>query len=535
MPSAQVFNTNDGAVYTTSNGAPVSEPYGAQRAGLLGPLLLQDFHHIDLLAHFDRERIPERVVHAKGAGAHGYFEVTHDLSDITSQSLFKQVGKKVRATVRFSTVGGESGSADSARDPRGFAIKLRTDEGNWDWVFNNTPVFFIRDPAKFPHFIHTQKRDPQTHLKDADMFWDYLSQNPESIHQIMILFSDRGTPDGYHQEHGYSGHTFKWLKDDGSFVYVQVHVRADGGFKTLDNATATKLAGENPEYGIESLFNAIESGKFPSWTVYIVGPAIQTMTPEQAENFRYNVLDLTKVWPHKEFPLRPIGRLVLNENPQNYFAEIEQAAFSPSHLVPYIEPSADPVLQSRLFSYPDTHRHRLGVNYQQLPVNAPITPVANFQRDGQGTFVSQGNRPNYQSTIQPLSYKGAKGAIDASARDWERAVKHENFVGGAYRDLSEITELDFEQPRALWSNVWNDQQREAYVQNVAGHFGGVKSAAVKERQLSVWAAVDQGLSDRIAKAIGHPSVKPLQVKPASEAVKFRTYLGFAFLPRFAKI
>ncbi|EAU86801.2 heat-induced catalase [Coprinopsis cinerea okayama7 len=471
MPSAQVWNTKDGAVYTTSNGAPVNEPYAAQRAGINGPLLLQDFHHIDLLAHFDRERIPERVVHAKGAGAHGYFETTHSLSDITSIPLFQKPGTKVRATVRFSTVGGESGSADTARDPRGFAIKLRTEDGNWDWVFNNTPVFFLRDPAKFPHFIHTQKRDPQTHLKDSNMFWDYLSQNPESIHQVMILFSDRGTPDGYFHEHGYSGHTFKWLKDDGTFVYTQVHVRADSGFKTLDADTSVKLAGENPDYGTQTLFEAIENGNHPSWTVYV-----QTMTPEQAESFRYNILDLTKVWPHAEFPLRPVGKLVLNENPQNYFAEIEQSAFSPSHLIPYVEPSADPVLQSRLFSYPDTHRHRLGVNYQQLPVNAPIVPVANFQRDGPATFVSQ---------------------------------------------------VDFEQPRALWSKVWNDEQRAVFVKNVSGHLGTVKSDEIKARQLSVFARVDQSLSDRIAAAIGHSPVQPLAVKPAAEAVRFRANLGFA--------
>ncbi|KAF9447611.1 heat-induced catalase [Macrolepiota fuliginosa MF-IS2] len=521
MPSNAVYNNKDGAVYTTSNGAPANEPYSAQRAGLFGPLLLQDFHHIDLLAHFDRERIPERVVHAKGVGAHGYFEVTHDLSDITSQSLFQGVGKKARVTARFSTVGGESGSADTARDPRGFALKLRTEEGNWDWVFNNTPVFFIRDPAKFPHFIHTQKRDPQTHLKDPDMFWDYLSQNPESIHQIMILFSDRGTPDGFYQQHGYSGHAFKWCKADGSFVYVQVHCRADGGFKTLDNATATRLSGENPDHGTEQLFEAIENGKFPSWTVYI-----QTMTPEQAEKFRYNILDLTKVWPHKEYPLRPIGKLVLNENPQNYFAEIEQAAFAPSHLVPYIEPSADPVLQSRLFSYPDTHRHRLGTNYQQLPVNAPIVPVANFQRDGSMAFVNQGNRPNYQSTIQPLSYAGRPGDINAHVRDFERLKKHESFIHGAYRDLGEITELDFEQPRALYQKVWTDKERQAYVNNVAGHFGKVKSDQVKARHLSVWAAVDQSLGDRIAAAIGwQKPVKPLPRKSAEEALKFRAYLG----------
>ncbi|KAF8737448.1 hypothetical protein AX14_012838 [Amanita brunnescens Koide BX004] len=504
--------------YTTSNGAPVAEPYAAQRAGLHGPLLLQDFHHLDLLAHFDRERIPERVVHAKGAGAHGYFEVTHDLSDITSQKLFHRVGNRAEATVRFSTVGGESGSADTARDPRGFAIKLKTEEGNWDWVFNNTPVFFIRDPAKFPHFIHTQKRNPETHLKDANMFWDYLSQNPESIHQILILFSDRGTPNGYHNQHGYSGHTFKWSKDDGSFVYVKVHVRTNnpGGFETLNDETATRLAGENPDYGIQLLVNAIKSGNFPSWTVYI-----QTMTPEQAEKFRYNVLDLTKIWPHAEFPLRPIGKLVLNENPKNYFAEIEQAAFSPSHLIPYIEPSADPVLQSRLFSYPDTHRHRLGVNYQQLPVNAPKVEVVNFQRDGFATYKSQGNRPNYQSSVEPLNYVAYRQTLEGSANDRERLQKHESFIGVAWRSLSEITELDFEQPRALWKTVWDNEKREAYVQNVAGHIKNVTEPKILDRQLSVYAAVDQDLSDRIAKAVGRSPVKPLQVKPASEAIQFR--------------
>ncbi|KAF8581177.1 catalase [Ramaria rubella] len=511
MPSQQVFNSKDGALYTTSNGAPVTEPYAAGRLGRTGPLLLQDFHHIDLLAHFDRERIPERVVHAKGAGAHGYFEVTHDITDLTNAALFNKVGNKARTTMRFSTVGGESGSADTARDPRGFAIKIRTEEGNLDWVFNNTPVFFIRDPAKFPHFIHTQKRDPQTHLKDADQVWDYFSQNPESTHQVMILFSDRGTPDGYFREHGYSGHTYKWVKEDGSFVYTQIHVRADGGFKTLPADKATELGGTNPDYGIQDLFESIEQGKFPSWTVYV-----QTMTPEQAEKFRYNVLDLTKIWPHKEFPLRPIGKIVLNENVQNYFAEIEQVAFSPSHQVPGFEASADPVLQSRLFSYPDTHRHRLGVNYQQLPVNAPVCPVANFQRAGASTFVSQGSRPNYQSSISPLTYK-KKGTYYTH--------QHEQFVGAAILDLSEMTELDFEQPRALWTKVLDDGAKERLVQNLADALGGAKSSEVKARQLSVFAAVDQGFSDRIAKAIGVPTAKPLKVKPASEAVRFNPNLS----------
>ncbi|EIN12909.1 catalase [Punctularia strigosozonata HHB-11173 SS5] len=510
MPSKQVFEAKDGATYTTSNGRPVDEPYAAERIGLTGPLLLQDFHHIDLLAHFDRERIPERVVHAKGAGAHGYFEVTHDISDLSCAKLFSKVGNRAKATVRFSTVGGESGSADTARDPRGFAVKLRTEEGNWDWVFNNTPVFFIRDPAKFPHFIHTQKRDPQTHLKDADMFWDYLSQNPESIHQVMILFSDRGTPDGYHNMHGYSGHTFKFVNEKGEWHYVQIHLIKEGGFKTFDNEKAGKLAGDNPDYGIESLFNAIESGNHPTWNVFV-----QTMTPEQAEKFRYSVLDLTKVWPHSEFPMRPVGKFVLNENPQNYFAEVEQVAFSPSHIIPGVEPSADPVLQSRFFSYPDTHRHRLGTNYQQLPVNRPTCPIANFQRDGAMAFDNQGARPNYQSSISPLTYK--KKAYTSE--------QHETWIGKSYADLSYVTELDFEQPRALYQKVMNDVDRDHLVHNIAVHLGNAKSKEVIARQLSVFAAVDQSLSDRIASAINAEKVKPLQVRPASEAVRFRTNIG----------
>ncbi|EJT99767.1 catalase [Dacryopinax primogenitus] len=510
MPSQQVFNTKDGATYTTSNGAPVQEPYAAGRVGTFGPLAIQDFHHIDLLSHFDRERIPERVVHAKGAGAHGYFEVTHDVTDICMADLFSKVGNKANLTMRFSTVGGESGSADTARDPRGFAIKLRTQQGNWDWVFNNTPVFFIRDPAKFPHFIHTQKRDPQTHLKDVDMFWDYLSQNPESAHQVLILFSDRGTPDGFAHQHGYSGHTYKWVNAKGEFVYVQIHVIADKGFKTLNNEQAGQLAGDNPDYGTQELFEMIEKGDYPSWTV-----SVQTMTAEQAEKFRYSVLDLTKIWPHSDYPLRPVGKIVLNENPQNYFAEIEQVAFSPSHMVPGAEPSADPVLQSRLYSYPDTHRHRLGTNYQQLPVNAPVCPVANFQRDGAMAFNNQGSRPNYQSSIQPLTYK--KSAYTTAS--------HEQFLGASILDLSFMTELDWEQPRALYQKVMNDKERAATIHNLSVHMKNIKSKVVLERQLSVWAAIDQSLADGISKTLGVPTVAPMKVAPASAALRYQAYAG----------
>ncbi|KAK0550887.1 hypothetical protein OC845_002450 [Tilletia horrida] len=494
MPSQKVTQAGPENVhYTTSNGAPVDEPYAAQQLRIGGKatggaLVLQDFHHIDLLAHFDRERIPERVVHAKGGGAHGVFEATHDVSDITAAKLF-ETGKKTPVTIRFSTVGGESGSADTARDPRGFAIKFRTEEGNMDWVFNNTPVFFLRDPAKFPNFIHTQKRDPQTHLKDADMFWDYLSQNPESVHQVCILFSDRGIPAGHAFQHGYSGHTFKFVNAQGEWVYAQIHVRSDQGVKTFTQEEGVKLAGENPDVHNQELFEQIEKGEFPSWTV-----SVQTMTQEQAEKFRYSVFDLTKVWPHADFPLRPVGKITLNKNPENYFAEIEQVAFSPSHLVPGVEPSADPVLQSRLFSYPDTHRHRLGVNYQQIPVNAPLVPVANFQRDG---FMSvngnQGSRPNYQSTIQPLKYS-KRTTVNAA---------HEQFAAASIENiLTEVDDRDFEQPRELWQKVFDDGQKDRFIKNVSGHLGGVKSEEIKKRQLAVFKRVHPDIATRISKEIG---------------------------------
>ncbi|KAI7424793.1 CAT1 catalase, partial [Hortaea werneckii] len=375
-------SSSQDTLYTTSNGVPYPHPYETQRVGENGPLLLQDFHLIDLLSHFDRERIPERVVHAKGGGAHGYYQTTDPMDDLCMADIF-QAGKKCPVSVRFSTVGGESGSHDCARDPRGFSVKFRTDEGNWDMVANNTPVFFLRDPAKFPHFIHTQKRHPATHLTHADdstMFWDYLSQNPESVHQVMILMGDRGIPDGWRKMHGYAGHTQKLVNKNGDWVYGQMHMKSKQGTGFI---TQEDSANYSPDYAQKDLYNAIEKGDYPGWDV-----CWQTMTPKQAEelweNQRINIFDLTHVWPHDQFPLRKVGEFYLNENVQNYFAEIEQIAFNPSHLPPGIEPSADPVLQSRLFSYPDTHRHRVGVNYQQLPVNAPRVPyrMANFQRDG---------------------------------------------------------------------------------------------------------------------------------------------------------
>jgi len=482
---ASTFKYDEKPVYTTSNGCPVANPEAFQRVGQNGPLLLQDFHLIDLLAHFDRERIPERVVHAKGAGAYGEFEVTHDITDLTSVDMLSSVGKKTPAIARFSTVGGEKGSADTARDPRGFAVKFYTEEGNWDWVFNNTPIFFLRDPTNFPRFIHTQKRNPQTNLKDATMFWDYLSTHQEAIHQVMTLFSDRGTPYSYRHMHGYSGHTYKFTKPDGTLNYVQIHLKTDQGIKTFNNAEAALKASENPDWNTEDLFEAIQKGEYPSWTVYV-----QVLSQEQAEKFRWNIFDLTKVWPQGEVPLRPFGKLTLNKNVENYFAEIEQVAFSPSHLVPGVEPSADPVLQSRLFSYPDTHRHRLGTNYQQIPVNAPLKAFSPFQRDGaMAVNGNYGANPNYPSSYRPLTYKPVKVSND-----------HEKWAGAAVSFLSEVTSEDYVQPKGLWDVLGRTPgQQDNFVTNVSSHLNAAKEDT-RKRTYEMFSRVDKDLGARIEAA-----------------------------------
>ena len=488
--------------YATSNGVAMAHPYEAQRAGENGPLLLQDFHLIDLLSHFDRERIPERVVHAKGSGAHGFFECTAPADDLTQLDIFSAKGKKCPLTIRFSTVGGESGSHDCARDPRGFSVKLRTEEGNWDMVFNNTPVFFLRDPAKFPHFIHTQKRDPQTHLTHADdstVFWDYLSQNPESIHQVMILMGDRGIPDGYRFMHGYAGHTMKLVKKNGEWVYTQIHLKSLQGIKFI---TQEDSASKSPDYSQKDLFEAIERDDFPKWSV-----EVQTMTAKEAEQVwekqGINVFDLTHVWPQKQFPLRKIGEMTLNENAMNYFAEVEQIAFNPSHLPPGIEPSADPVLQSRLFSYSDTHRHRIGVNYQQLPVNAPRTAYkfGNFQRDGAMAFYNQGSRPNYLSSIDPISFQERKIDYDST---------HGHFTGQAITFLSTIRPEDFVAPRALWEKVWDEPARERFVNNVAGKMEMCKDQEILKRQIAIFREVSDDVASRIEKATGIKGYKGIK-------------------------
>ncbi|KAI8870529.1 catalase, partial [Ramicandelaber brevisporus] len=438
-------------------------------------------------AHFDRERIPERVVHAKGAGAHGYFEVTHDITHLTKAKFLNKVGKRTPTFLRFSTVGGEKGSADTARDPRGFALKFYTEEGNWDMVGNNTPVFFIRDPSKFPDFIHTQKRHPATNCHDADMFWDFLSLVPESLHQVTILFSDRGTPDGYRHMNGYSSHTLKLVNEKGDFKYVKWHFKTDQGIKNFNAEEATSMAGTDPDHATRDLFDAISRGDHPSWSVYI-----QVMNPEDALKYRWNPLDVTKVWPHGDYPLQPVGKLVLNKNPENYFAEVEQAAFSPSHLVPGVDISNDRMLQGRLFSYPDTHRHRLGVNYHQIPINQPRNAkVSNHQRDGfMAVNGNSGSLPNYE----PNSFGGPAQTNAANT-----TFSAEGVSGETGRFTFELTDDDFVQPGNLY-RLMPPAQQERLVSNIAGHLRKAKKF-IQERQIAHFKRADPEYGRRVEELI----------------------------------
>lgn len=533
-------NANAKQVYATSNGFPYSHhPYGAQYARPDGPLLLQDVHLVESIAHFDRERIPERVVHAKGGGCRIEFELTDSLSDITFAAPYQMPGYKCPGVIRCSTVGGESGTPDTARDPRGFSFKFYTDWGVHDWVFNNTPVFFIRDANKFPHFIHTQKRDPRSHLGqsvDTAMYWDYLTQNIESIHQITYMFGDRGTPASWTEMSAYSGHTFKFINKHNELTYAQIHVLADRGFSTLSDDEAAKLAGANPDHHQTLLFQALQRGEHPTYTCYV-----QTMTPQQAEDFRYSVNDLTKIWPHKQFPLRKFAKITLTENVDNYFEEIEQIAFSPSNTcIPGIEPSNDSVLQSRLFSYPDTQRHRLGANFHQLPVNSPrnMCPASaggcpflmgNFQRDGPAALYNQGAYPNYISTYhdQKVQFKDLTSDAMSHAKftgpvlhadelanikaQEDKRKKHEEIINAKineYYSVTGVSPLDLEQPRALYENVYDDAAKRAFVNNVAGHASKISVPEIKERVTQYFGLLNLDLGAQLASALQIPW-KPL--------------------------
>jgi catalase len=477
--------TNDHNL-TTNFGIPISDNQNSLTAGSNGPILLQDFHLIEKLAHFNRERIPERVVHAKGAGAHGYFEVTNDVTQWTKAKFLERIGKQTPIFLRFSSVAGEKGSADTVRDPRGFALKFYTEEGNYDLVGNNTPVFFLRDPIKFPDFIHSQKRNPQTNCKDPNMVWDFLSLTPESTHQVTILYSDRGTPKSYRHMNGYGSHTFKWINADDKAVWVKYHFKTEQGIQNFTREEAIQIAGADPDYLTRDLFEALAAGDEAAWKVYV-----QIMPLEDASTYRFNPFDVTKVWSHQDYPLIPIGRLVLNRNPENFFAEVEQAAFSPANVVPGISFSPDKMLQGRLFAYADAHRYRLGGNYVLLPINCPHAQKAmNYQRDGLMRFDDNGGSSvNYE----PNSFGGPSQAPEYNEPPFEVS-------GKADRSALPRDNNDFVQAGELY-RLMKQEEKARLVDNLVD---GMKSAKreLQLRQIPHFYKADPEYGTRVAQGLG---------------------------------
>lgn len=458
---------------TTTAGAPIADNQNSLTAGPRGPLLLQDYQLLEKLAHQNRERIPERTVHAKGWGAHGTFTVTQDITKFTRAKLFSQVGKKTEIIARFSTVAGEQGAADAERDVRGFSVKFYTEEGNWDLVGNNTPVFFVRDPYKFPDFIHTQKRHPKTNLRSATAMWDFWSLSPESLHQVTILFSDRGLPVGVRNVNGYGSHTFSFINAGNERFWVKFHFKTQQGHKHWTNEEATKVVGQTRESTQEDLYGAIDSGDFPKWTL-----SVQIMPELDAEKTSYNPFDLTKVWPHADYPLIEVGVMELNRNPENYFAEIEQVAFSPSNVVPGIGFSPDKMLQARVFSYADAHRYRLGTHYEALPVNAPKSPVHHYHKDGSMKFASANT--NVDAYYEPNSFNGP-------VEDPSFAEPPLKISGDADRYNHRVGNDDYSQPRALF-NLFDDGQKSRLFSNIAAGMQGV-SQEIVDRQLAEFGKV----------------------------------------------
>ena len=475
-----------GVTLTTSAGNPIADNQNSLSAGARGPLLLQDYQLIEKLAHQNRERIPERVVHAKGWGAHGTFTVTHDITKYTKAALFSEIGKKTEIIQRFSTVAGEQGAADAERDVRGFSVKFYTEEGNWDLVGNNTPVFFVRDPVKFPDFIRTQKRHPKTNLRSPTAMWDFWSQSPESLHQVTILMSDRGLPVGVRNVDGFGSHTFSFLNANNERHWVKFHFKTMQGHKHWTNAEAAMVVGQTRESTQEDLFHAIERGDFPKWAV-----KVQIMPEMDADKTSYNPFDLTKVWPHKEYPLHDAGILELNRNPENYFAEIEQVAFSPSNIIPGIGFSPDKMLQGRIFAYADAHRYRLGTHYEALPVNAPKSPVHHYHKDGSMRFFSHTN-PNPDAYYEPNSFGGP---VENKAVA-EPPLK---ISGDADRYNHRIGNDDYVQVRALF-NLFDAGQKSRLCSNIAAAMGGVPDFII-ERQLGHFDKVHPDYGNGVRKAL----------------------------------
>ncbi|KEI70507.1 catalase [Endozoicomonas elysicola] len=480
----------DNTYLTTANGAPVPEDNNSISAGERGSLTFDNYRLFEKLAHFNRERIPERVVHARGYGAHGTFTLTKDLSDLTIAKFMQGIDKKTDVFLRFSTVAGGQDSGDFVRDVRGFALRFYTEEGNYDIVGNNTPVFFLRDPAKFPDFIHSQKKDPRTNLPDPAHHFEFWASNPQSMHQITTLMSDRGIPKSLRHMNGYGSHTLSMWNDKGERVWVKWHFKTNQGIKTLTNEEAAKM----PADGMQSdLVKSIDRGDFPSWAV-----KIQVMTEEQSRNYQVNPFDLTKVWPHTDFPLMEIGQLELNRNVDNYFAETEQAAFSPSNMVPGVGASPDKMLQGRLFAYADAHRYRIGANHQQLPVNRPQCPVHNYQRDGAMTHGS----------ACPFSGHNQNANVNFYPNDREQAPKPKPEVAEPPMPLEENAwikaydtrdEDNYSQAGDLYRLMSEDQKRQL-IGNIAG---GLKQAteSVQQRMIQHFTLCDADYGQRIQAAL----------------------------------
>jgi len=472
---------------TTADGCPIADNENSITAGPRGPLLMQDVALLEQIQHFNRERIPERVVHAKGSGAYGTFTVTNDITEYTKAKVFEKVGKQTGVFARFSTVAGERGAADAERDVRGFALKFYTEDGNWDMVGNNTPVFFVRDPYKFQQFIHTQKRDAKTNVRDMDMQWDFWSLCPESLHQVTILMSDRGLPRTLRHMNGYGSHTYSFVNAEGERVWCKFHFKTDQGIECMTDDESADLIGRDRESHQRDLYSAIERGEHPSWTL-----KVQIMTDEQARNFRWNPFDLTKVWPHAEFPLIEVGKMELNRNPENYFAEVEQAAFNPSSFVPGIGPSPDKMLQARLMSYADAHRYRVGNNYHQLPVNKPRCPFATYQRDGamnHGPEKHQG--PNY--------YPNSIESAPAPKPEYADPPQHLGDVTVDRFDSREGHD-DYTQPGDLW-RLFDQGQKRRTVAAIAGALGQAREE-VQMRQLCHFFRADDEYGRMVADALG---------------------------------
>jgi len=469
---------------TDQTGTPVASDAHSLTAGADGVTALHDRYLVEKLAQFNRERIPERIVHAKGGGAHGEFVVTGDVSQYTSAAVF-QPGTTTETLQRFSSVAGEQGSPDTWRDVRGFSVKFYSTEGNYDIVGNNTPVFFIRDGIKFPDFIHSQKRLPGTGLRDATMQWDFWTLSPESAHQVTYLMGDRGLPRSWREMPGYGSHTYQWINAAGERFWVKYHFASNQGNVEMEGSEAELIAGADADYYRRDLSDAIEAGNFPSWNV-----SVQVMPYEQGKTYRFNPFDVTKTWSHSDFPLIPVGTHTLNRNPDNFFAEIEQAAFSPANLVPGIAASPDKMLMARIFSYPDAQRYRVGTNYAQLPINAPKSPVNNYSQDGaQRHFYNGPSEPNYA----PNSL-GGPVADPAAAREgaWEGD-------GSLLRAAATLRseDSDFGQAGTLYRDVYDDAAKARFLDTITGAISGVTRPEVTERAIWYWTSVDADLGAKL--------------------------------------